>query len=119
MRKILHIDLNSFYASVECLLDESLVGKPVAVSGSISDRHGVVLAKNQQAKVLGIKTGMTIYQAKKLSPDLIVKSLKGDYLSLENLNDILELVKNETGKRLCSRRDYPDYRGADCTCGNF
>lgn len=78
MRKILHIDLNSFYASVECLLDESLVGKPVAVSGSISDRHGVVLAKNQQAKVLGIKTGMTIYQAKKLSPDLIVKETHHD-----------------------------------------
>lgn len=72
MRKILHIDLNGFYASVECLLDESLVGKAVVVSGSISDRHGVVLAKNQQAKDLGVKTGMTVYQAKKLDPDLVV-----------------------------------------------
>ena len=72
MRKILHIDLNSFYASVECLLDESLFGKIVAVSGSVSNRHGVILAKNQKAKELGIKTGMTVYEAKKLAPDLII-----------------------------------------------
>ena len=73
MRKILHIDLNGFYASVECLLDESLTGKPVAVSGSVSDRHGVVLAKNEIAKKYGIKTGMTVYQAKKLAPDIIFR----------------------------------------------
>lgn len=73
MRKILHIDINGFYASVECLLDESLFGKPVAVSGSVTDRHGVILAKNQQAKELGIKTGMTVFQAKKLVPDLIIR----------------------------------------------
>ena len=72
MRKILHIDLNSFYASVECLLDESLFGKIVAVSGSVSNRHGVILAKNQKAKELGIKTGMTVYEAKKIAPDLIL-----------------------------------------------
>lgn len=78
MRKILHIDLNSFYASVECLLDESLFGKPVAVSGAVSDRHGVVLAKNQEAKKYGIKTGMTVYQAKKLAPDLIIRETHHD-----------------------------------------
>ncbi len=71
MRKILHADLNSFFANVECLLDESLTGKAVAVTGSVSDRHGVVLAKNQKAKMLGIKTGMTAYQAKKLVPDIV------------------------------------------------
>lgn len=71
MRKILHADLNSFFANVECLLDESLTGKPVAVTGSVTDRHGVVLAKNQKAKVLGIKTGMTAYEAKKLVPDIV------------------------------------------------
>ncbi len=71
MRKILHADLNGFFASVECLLDESLTGKAVAVTGSVSDRHGVVLAKNQKAKLLGIKTGMTAYQAKKLAPDIV------------------------------------------------
>lgn len=73
MRKILHIDINSFYASVECLLDESLSGLPVAVSGAVSDRHGVVLAKNGIAKALGVKTGMTVYEAKKLVPNIVIR----------------------------------------------
>jgi len=78
MRKILHADLNSFYASVECLLDESLVGKPVAVTGSQSDRHGVVLAKNEIAKKYGIKTGMTAYEAKRLAPDIVFRETHFD-----------------------------------------
>lgn len=78
MRKILHIDLNSFYASVECLLDESLKDKPVAVSGAVSERHGVVLAKNELAKRQGIKTGMTVVEAKKLVPDLIFRETHFD-----------------------------------------
>lgn len=75
MRKILHIDLNSFYASVECLLDETLAGLPVAVSGSISDRHGVVLAKNQMAKKAGITTGMTVFEAKRKLPELVIREV--------------------------------------------
>lgn len=78
MRKILHCDLNSFYASVECLLDDSLFGKPVAVTGSISDRHGVVLAKNEIAKKFGIKTGMTAFEAKKLAPDIVFRETHFD-----------------------------------------
>ena len=78
MRKILHADLNSFYASVECLLDESLFGKPVAVTGSQSDRHGVVLAKNEIAKKYGIKTGMTAFEAKKLAPDIVFRETHFD-----------------------------------------
>jgi DNA polymerase-4 len=78
MRKILHIDLNSFYASVECLLDDTLVGKAVAVSGSVSDRHGVVLAKNEIAKKAGIKTGMTVFEAKKLVPDIEIRETHFD-----------------------------------------
>ncbi|MBQ8451984.1 MAG: DNA polymerase IV [Clostridia bacterium] len=78
MRKILHVDLNSFYASVECLLDESIREFPVAVSGSQENRHGVILAKNNLAKKLGIKTGMTVYQAKKLAPNLVVRETHFD-----------------------------------------
>lgn len=71
MRKILHIDLNNFYASVECVQNPTLRGKNVAVTGAEEDRHGIILAKSKEAKALGIKTGMTIWQAKKLAPDLI------------------------------------------------
>ena len=45
-RVILHSDMNSFYASVEMMLDPELKGKPVAVRGSTEERHGIVLAKS-------------------------------------------------------------------------
>lgn len=70
MRKILHSDLNNFYASVECLLNPTLRDFPVVVCGRVEDRHGIVLAKNMIAKKAGIKTGMVLYEAKNLCPNL-------------------------------------------------
>ena len=70
-RVILHCDLNNFYASVECVLNPLLWNKPMAVAGNPKTRHGIVLAKNQPAKLLGIKTGQTIWEAKRLCPNLI------------------------------------------------
>ena len=70
-RTILHVDLNNFYASVECLYRPELQGKPVAVSGDVENRHGIILAKNQLAKAAGVKTGEAIWQAKGKCPGLI------------------------------------------------
>ena len=71
-RIILHCDLNNFYASVECVKNPQLKGKCVAVCGSEDDRHGIVLAKSQPAKMLGVKTGDTILEAKRKCGNLIV-----------------------------------------------
>ena len=71
-RTILHSDLNSFYASVEMMLDPSLRGKAVAVCGATEDRHGIVLAKSDLAKKAGVKTGMVNWEAKQLCKDLIM-----------------------------------------------
>lgn len=71
-RAILHSDLNSFYASVEMMLDPSLRGKAVAVCGSTEDRHGIVLAKSELAKKAGVKTGMVNWEAKQRCQSLIV-----------------------------------------------
>lgn len=71
MRKILHSDLNNFYASVECLLNPAIKDLPVVVCGKVSDRHGVVLAKNMIAKKAGVKTGMVLYEAKNLCANLV------------------------------------------------
>lgn len=70
-RTILHVDLNNFYASVECLYNPEIRDKPVIVCGDAEARHGIVLAKNGPAKALGVKTGDVIWQAKLKCPGLI------------------------------------------------
>lgn len=69
-RVILHSDLNNFFASVEIALNPSLKGKPLIVCGDPKERHGIVLAKNEEAKKFGIKTAETVYSALKKCPDL-------------------------------------------------
>ena len=71
-RIIIHSDMNSCYASIECSLNPELKGKPVAVGGSVEDRHGIILAKTAEAKRYGVATGEAIWQAKRKCPDLIV-----------------------------------------------
>lgn len=71
MRHILHCDMNAFYASVEIQRHPELRGKPVAVCGSQEERHGIVLTANYIAKPRGVKTGMAIWQAKQVCPDLV------------------------------------------------
>lgn len=85
-RVILHVDMNNFYASVECLLDSSLDKKPVAVGGSIEDRRGIVLARNILAKNTGVTTGEAIWQARQKCPDLIIVPPQfHEYLKYSNL----------------------------------
>ena len=70
-RVILHCDLNCFFASVELLRYPALRDVPVAVCGDPESRHGIVLAKNEAAKQLGVKTAETIWQARQKVPHLI------------------------------------------------
>lgn len=71
-RIILHCDLNNFFASVECLGRDDLKNKPVAVAGSVEQRHGIILAKNETAKKYGVKTAEAIWQAQQKCPDLVL-----------------------------------------------
>jgi len=70
-RIILHSDINNFYASVEIRLNPKLEGKCIAVAGDPKKRHGIVLAKSNQAKAYGVKTAEPLWQAKKKCPQLI------------------------------------------------
>ena len=84
-RTILHSDMNSFYASVECLYHPELKGKPVAVCGDVEQRHGIILAKTQQAKRFGVSTGEPIWQAKQKCPNLITVPAHFDlYMNFSN-----------------------------------
>lgn len=71
-RVILHSDLNNFFASVEIALDPSLKGRPLIVCGDPKERHGIVLAKSEEAKKYGIKTAETVYSALKKCPNLML-----------------------------------------------
>lgn len=69
-RVILHSDINSCYANIELLHHPELRGKPVAVGGDPESRHGIVLAKDEIAKKCGVKTGMPLWQARQLCPEI-------------------------------------------------
>lgn len=82
-RIILHCDLNCFFASVELLDKPALQNVPVAVCGDPASRHGIILAKNEPAKRMGVQTVETVWQAKQKCPHLILlpphHSLYADY----------------------------------------
>ena len=71
-RIILHCDCNCFYASCELLSHPDLRQLPVAVCGDPTERHGIILAKNEPAKRCGVKTAETIWKAKQKCPGLIL-----------------------------------------------
>lgn len=77
MPVILHSDLNAFYASVECLYRPELKRVPLAVCGDPKKRHGIVLAKNEPAKKMGVKTGEAVWQAERKCPGLRLTAPQG------------------------------------------
>ncbi|MDE5729056.1 MAG: DNA polymerase IV, partial [Clostridia bacterium] len=70
-RIVIHSDLNNFYASVERKLNPELLKAPIAVCGSAEERRGIVLAKSEEAKRAGVKTGDTVWQAKRKCPNIV------------------------------------------------
>lgn len=77
-RVILHSDINACYAAIEHLHRPELNGKPLAVGGDPEARHGIVLTADYIAKKYGVKTGMALWQAKQVCPELNIVSPRMD-----------------------------------------
>ncbi|WP_077621650.1 DNA polymerase IV [Sediminibacillus massiliensis] len=71
-RVILHVDMNSFYASVEMAYDPTLKGKAIAIAGNPEERKGIVVTSSYEARKKGVKTTMPLWEARKLCPELTV-----------------------------------------------
>lgn len=94
-KTILHVDVNNFFASVECSTHPELKDKPVAVTGNPEKRTGIILAKNDIAKKFGVKTGEAIWEAKQKCADLV--TLAPHYELYQKISaELQELYQNYT-----------------------
>lgn len=84
-RAILHLDLDAFFVSVECLKNSSLRGKPLIIGGT--SERGVVASCSYEARAFGIHSAMPIKLARRLCPDVII--LRGD---MENYSRQSQLI---------------------------
>lgn len=75
-RKIIHIDMDCFYAAIEMREDPSLAGKPVAVGGS--SRRGVLTTANYEARKYGCRSAMPVFKALELCPHLVIVPVRFD-----------------------------------------
>lgn len=83
-RSILHLDLDSFFVSVERLFDKSLIGKPVIVGGT--SNRGVVSSCSYEARKMGVHSAMPIITAKKLCPNgIYVKGRMDEYAKFSGM----------------------------------
>ncbi|MFI5220927.1 MAG: DNA polymerase IV [Bacteroidia bacterium] len=117
-RKIVHIDLDSFFVSVERLVNPKLIGKPVLVGGT-SDR-GVVASCSYEAREFGIHSAMPMRMAKQLCPEaIVVKGDTGQYSLYSNM--ITDIIGGEVPlyEKTSIDEFYIDLTGMDRFFGCF
>ena len=105
-RVIFHVDMNSFYASVEMAYNPELKGKPLAIAGNPKERRGIIVTCSYEARKFGVKTTMPVWEAKKLCPQLIIKPPNFDryrkfsaemFKILRQYSDLVEPVSIDEG----------------------
>lgn len=117
-RTIVHMDLDSFFVSVERLYDSRLNGKPILIGGS-GDR-GVVASCSYEARKFGIHSAMPMRTARQLCPEALI--IRGDFEKYsQKSHEITEIVREEVPLFEKSSIDefYIDYTGMDRFFGCF
>lgn len=94
LRKIIHIDMDCFYAAVELLERPDLQGQPVAVGGN-SDRRGVLTTCNYEARKYGVRSAMSTAQALKLCPALVLLPVRMDLYKAKS-SEVFEIFREYT-----------------------
>ncbi|NLJ57433.1 MAG: DNA polymerase IV [Tissierellia bacterium] len=96
MRRVIFlVDMNAFYISCEATRHPEIMGKPAAVAGDPVNRTGIILTSNYQARNFGVKTAMTLREAFKLCPDLII--IPPDHKFYEKKSkEVMEILSSYT-----------------------
>ncbi len=118
MKSILHLDLDTFFVSVERLKNSALIGKPVLIGGT-SDR-GVVAACSYEARKFGVHSAMPMKLAKSLCPEAqIIRGNSADYTKYSKM--VTEIIRGEVPVLEKSSIDefYADLTGMDRFFGNL
>ena len=117
-RSIVHMDLDTFFVSVERLIDSRLNGKPILIGGT-SDR-GVVAACSYEARSFGIHSAMPMRMAKELCPEAIV--IRGNSASYSKHSQMVtEIIREEVPvfEKTSVDEFYVDLTGMDRFFGNY
>lgn len=117
-RSIAHLDLDTFFVSVERLIDSRLNGKPILVGGT-SDR-GVVAACSYEARAFGIHSAMPMRMAKELCPEaIVIRGNSGNYSKYSNM--VTDIIREQVPvfEKTSVDEFYVDLTGMDRFFGNY
>jgi len=117
-RSILHLDLDTFFVSVERLMDTRLMGKPIIIGGT-GDR-GVVAACSYETRKFGVHSAMPMRMAKDLCPEaIVIRGNSANYSKFSNL--VTDVIKEDVPvyEKTSVDEFYVDLTGMDRFFGNF
>lgn len=96
MEKIIFlVDMNAFFISCESTRNSGIIKKPAAVAGDPERRTGIILTANYEARKFGVKTAMTVHQALKLCPNMVLVPPDHKFYKQKSM-EVMELLNNYT-----------------------
>lgn len=117
-KSILHLDLDTFFVSVERLLNSELLKKPVLVGGT--GQRGVVAACSYETRTFGVRSGMSMQMARQLCPQaIVIRGNASTYMKYSNI--ITDIIRDSVPlfEKTSVDEFYVDLTGMDRFFGNY